>query len=77
MAEPITLTTQIKNLANLPVDVSNRLLSSFEGNEKIVLFVIAVVIAFFMKKRYNENNLMWIIFTILVFGFLRWIGIGG
>jgi|TARA_Y100000310_G_C20604696_1_gene774902 hypothetical protein len=74
----LPLLQEIQNVTSTIAEVITNLLSSvFPNNEVIALFGISLLIAFFMKRRYNVGRIEYVMLTLLVFGFSRWAGIGG
>ena len=77
MAE-VTIFGQLKDLVNVPIDIVNRLLPFFgEGNELYVVGLISLLIAYYLKKRWNEGVLIMLMIAGALFGFLRFVKIGG
>lgn len=72
------ITQKIWELISIPVLIINNLLSSaFPNNEVPALFLLSFLIGFFLKKRYKTGKVEYIILSLMVFGFARWLGILG
>tara|TARA_B100000315_G_C14247172_1_gene437996 strand:+ start:389 stop:619 length:231 start_codon:yes stop_codon:yes gene_type:complete len=68
----------IWEFVNIPVGIVNNLLTStFPGNETLLLFLTSFLIGFFLKKRYRADKIEFVILSMMIFGFLRWLGMGG
>ena len=70
------ITSKIWEFINIPVIIINNLLTSmFPNNEVPALFILSFVIGFFLKKRYKVGKVEYVILSLMVFGFMRYLGI--
>jgi len=75
---PITLIDQIKEIILLPVELLNSLITTaFPGKEVIVVGILAISAAYFLKQRDKEGIVWFLLVSYVLYGFFRFLGLGG